>query len=181
MPDKPPGMLRFDGHRDRGVDQTFPRDEVLYRRVPDSLWDDSEEPPFELDAIRMPDMSVGRSKYAHPEWLRLESEAHAMWGVVGFEVGAVPAEMYADGVRFAFRVQHDPLPRNYPHAIVMAFREGSNGLAHVVSETDLPADRYLLWREKLRRATQVYLRMGEACRVRQSTPGSHRPESRQPE
>jgi hypothetical protein len=181
MAEKPPGMHRKDGNRDRGIGSTFPHDEFLYRRVPDCFWDDAANPPFELDAVRMPDMSVARSKYAHPEWLRLESVDHSLWGVIGFEVGKVPPEMFSNGVRFVFRVEHDPLPHNYPHTVVRAFRDGDSGLRHVDSEKDLPADRYLLWREKLRRVSLVLLGQGERCEIRQRSPQSHHPEYRQAE
>lgn len=86
--------------------------------------------------------------------------------------------MYADGVRFVFQIVHDPLPHNYPHAMIVAFREREGGLKHVDSEPDLPADRYLLWREKLRRAASVYLRPGEEVEIRRQSPQSHRPEKR---
>ena len=82
MADLPPGMVQGNRHPVPHFDKA----EYLYRRVPHGLWDDDAIGlPIDVDAIEMPDMSVSRSKFAHPEWLRLASGCDD-WGVVGFQV-----------------------------------------------------------------------------------------------
>lgn len=57
--------------------------------------------PIDVDAIELPDMSVGRSRLAHPEWLRLARGCHD-WGIVGFEVEGIPKERWINGIRAFF-------------------------------------------------------------------------------
>jgi hypothetical protein len=88
MPEIPPAMYTAGRH----PVPHFERGEYLYRRVPHELWDPDADPgelPIDVDAVEMPDMSVGRSRFAHPEWLRLAAGCED-WGVVGFQVQDIP-------------------------------------------------------------------------------------------
>jgi hypothetical protein len=61
----PPAMMMT---KDKHVNPAFPSAEYLYRRIPLSLWGDAGA-PLDVNAIELPDLSCGRSKYGHPEWL----------------------------------------------------------------------------------------------------------------
>ena len=119
MPELPPAM-RTQG---RAADQEFSPDEYLYRRVPLIHWEEWDD-FIELDAIELPDMSVMRSKYAHPEWARFEGDDYEYhdWGVIGFRVGDIPTPLQHLGVFLCtFRAEHVPLKRNFPHSEVRAY------------------------------------------------------------
>jgi hypothetical protein len=180
MPELPPGMLRNpDGKRDLPIEPYFHPDEYLYRRVPDWLWDDGESPPFDIDAIALPDMSVGRSKLAHPEWLRLRADQFALCAVVGFRWGDVPRQMFESGILFVFDAVHTPESRDYPHSEVRAYRENRDRQRqHVTKTEDLPESLYLEWREEMHRlATRgIFLRSGQPKPVRTHSPKSYKPE-----
>lgn len=178
MADLPPGMLLHPpGQRERHVDPRFVDGEYLYRRVPDIHWDEEGGKPFEVAAIAMPDMSVGRSKYAHPEWLRLAEDDFALWGIIGVSVGEIPDQEYDNGIRYKFQPMHKPERRNYPHSEICAFRESpGKELQHVRTEADLPDDMYLAWREVVHRRATVFLYRGQAWKTRLADPVSHIPE-----
>lgn len=145
MIELPPGM-RTEG---RQPDQQFHSDEHLYRRVPLVLWEDADD-PIELDAIELPDMSVVRSKYGHPEWARFEGDEYKYedWGVIGFRVGDIPPELMHLGVfHYTFGPVHDPLKKNYPHSEVRAYENGQ----HVDVAANLDYALHLRWREHLAR------------------------------
>jgi hypothetical protein len=171
-------MLRNpNGKFERPSDPHFDRQEYLYRRVPDAMWVAGEQPPFELDAIGMPDMSVGRSKYGHPEWLRLERADFALWGVFGFRVGEMSTQEYDNGIRYHFEANHVPEPGNFPHSEVWAYRESLDKQRHrVKSVDDLPPDMYLAWREEIHRAAIVFLHKGQQWNIRDVSPKSHVPD-----
>ena len=68
MSKRPKAMGRAD---DETEYPHFAADEVLYRRVPLVLWPSTDD-DIELDAIELPDMSVARSRFGHPEWVRFD-------------------------------------------------------------------------------------------------------------
>jgi hypothetical protein len=167
MADLPEGMMQLN----RGMDDAFKKDEYLYRRVPHESWDDDY---VTLDSIELPDMSVNRGKYGPPQWVRLLSDEFRDWGVIGFQVKDIPAEMQHLGVHiFRFRPRHVPHRRNYPHSEVQAYyaRADSpdkeehidkNFLDHEQIqqlETLFPDELQLRWREQLRRKCRVIIKI----------------------
>jgi hypothetical protein len=171
MTQLPEGMYQRDQH----LVPHFPPDEYLYRRVPHELWSpQADGSPIDVDAIEMPDMSVGRSRFAHPEWLRLAAGCED-WAVIGFQVCRIPAERWIDGLRYSFRAQHVPDRKNYPHSEVWAFEDKTG--VHVDGKTVLLPERiHLEWRERLLRAVEVFLKSREPAGIREHSPASHRPE-----
>lgn len=171
----PNGMLQGNRH----VVPHFDQREILYRRVPPECWDeDNPTHPIDIDAIEMPDMSVGRSRFAHPEWLRLATGCDD-WAVVGFQVGDIPREQFIDGIRYDFRAVHVPLRRNYPHSEVRAHRGATEDVAeaHVDGKAVMMPDRvHLEWREKLLRHVKVLIRARQLVPIRQHDPASVEPE-----
>jgi len=165
----PPGMRRNNRH----VDPHFYQDEFLYRRIPLALWENAAD-PVEVNAIKLPDISVGRSKYGHPEWLRLDKERYFEgWGVIGFQIQDIPAERWHEGVfHFTFTTFHDPADWNYPHAEVRAFENN----ARIDLEEKLPEDVHLKWRELLLRETKIFLKPHQSAKIRTIPPVSHKPE-----
>ncbi|MEZ6099960.1 MAG: hypothetical protein R3E01_13410 [Pirellulaceae bacterium] len=154
--------------RGRQPDDVFQPDELLYRRVPPIHWEDWDE-DIELDAIELPDMSVVRSKYAHPEWVRFEGTTYKFsnWGVVGFRVDSIPPELQHLGVyRYTFDVRHDPKKQNFPHSEVRAYEDGN----HVTLSESLDAHLHLRWREQLSRRLRKLLGPNQNVDVRQEPP-----------
>jgi hypothetical protein len=113
----------------RFADAHFVKSEYLYRRVPLDFWADAAD-DLEVNAIELPDISCGRSKYGHPEWLRFDVRENGVyifrdgWAVIGFQIGDIPSERWLDGVfRFTFKTVHDPDEWNYPHSEVRSFED----------------------------------------------------------
>jgi hypothetical protein len=158
-------MLR----EERTPDPGFNPDEDLYRRVPLTHWDDKSD-PLETDAIELPDMSVVRSKYAHPEWTRFDEHgnyAFEEWGIIAFRVGDVPPVLLHLGrFRWTFDVLHTPLKRVYPHSEVYAYEDG----VHVSAKEKLDPNLHLRWRELLLRSIRKILGPYESIEVRQDPP-----------
>jgi hypothetical protein len=170
MADLPPGMYQGERHP---VPQFHP-EEYLYRRVPPDFWEEHAARPIDIDAIELPDMSVGRSRFAHPEWLRLATGADD-WAVVGFKVEEIPPEKWIDGIRYDFRAVHVPHARNYPHTEIQAFEHEND--VHVDGKTVLLPDRvHLEWRERLLRKIRIFLRVCQDRTIRQDASTSHVPE-----
>jgi len=109
MDDLPPGMLQ----EGRAADPDFADDERLYRRVPPKLW---TEPPYDmdLDVVDAVNMSVNRSKYGPPEWVRLGEFSD--WGVIYIPVGRLPSARHHQGASHHIHPEHLPQKRNYPHS-----------------------------------------------------------------
>jgi hypothetical protein len=137
------------------------------------VWDDASE-PLEVNAVELPDLSVGRSKHGHPEWLRIDNgELRDGWGVIGVKVCDVPPERWLDGVfKFTFVTVHVPSDLNYPHSEVQAFQ----GDKHLNLLELLPELVHLEWREHLLREIEVFLKPHEPAIIRQDAPNSHVPE-----
>jgi hypothetical protein len=168
MSELPLGMLQGD----RPAVPHFHRDEILFRRVPPDFWvDDAKGVPVEEDAISLPDMSVGRSLLAHPEWLRLDKGCED-WAVIGFAVHDIPQEQWLDGARFAIRPEHVPERRNYPHSEVRVYSEGS--LTRIAYNQTFPLEVQLKWRSRLLRAIRVYLRYKQEAAIRIRPPDSYK-------
>lgn len=163
MPDVPSAMTKGD----RSEDQVFESDEQLYRRVPFVLWDEDDD-DVDLDAIELPDMSVVRGKYGHPEWARFDRSEYIELGVIGFRVDAIPDFFLHLGVfRWSFRAIHVPLKKNYPHAEVQAFVDGK----HVDGKKQvLDPDSHLRWRELLFRKVKRIYRPRQAVDFREEPP-----------
>ena len=164
MPDFPSAMLR----NGRPEDQAFHSDEYLYRRVPLKLWDDGDD-PLEIDAVELPDMSVIRGKYGHPEWARLQSEEYSQWGVIGFQVQGIPPSLQHLGVFvWTFTPWHVPLHKNYPHSEVRAYENN----VHINAKRShyLDPDLHLRWRELLLRRIKKIIRPHEQVEIHQVVP-----------
>jgi hypothetical protein len=164
MPDLPSAMRRNGRRKDRD----FRPDEYLCRRVPLELWDDGDV-VIDIDAIELPDMSVIRSKYGHPEWARLESDECIDWGVIGFCVGDIPARLLHMGVfTWTFGPRHVPLEENYPHSEVWAYENGM----HVNAKNRLDPHLHLRWREILLRRIKTIIRPYKPMEIRQEAPAN---------
>ena len=162
MPDLPSAMLR----NGRPKDQDFRLDEYLYRRVPLELWDDADV-AIDIDAIELPDMSVIRGKYGHPEWARLESDECIDWGVIGFRVDDIPVRLLHLGVfTWTFGPRHVPLDENYSHSEVWAYENGT----HVNAKNRLDAHLHLRWREMLLRRVKTIIRPYESRDIHRDAP-----------
>lgn len=163
MPDFPSAMMK----EYRSEDQEFTSNEQLYRRVPFLLWDEDDD-DVDLDAIELPDMSVMRGKYAHPEWARFDRGEYHELGVLGFRVDAIPDGFLHLGVfEWTFRAVHVPHRRNYPHAEVQAFEDEQ----HVDGKTrNLDPDAHLRWRELLFRQVREIYRPRESVDFREDPP-----------
>lgn len=152
MDEVPSGMLRLE----RKEDPHFSPNEWLYRRVPHEFWD---EPRISLDAIGLPDMSVGRGNYGWPVWLRVndehpEDDRFEDWGVVGFQVGDIPTPLQHEGVfLWTFAATHVPQKRNYPHTEVRCFEDSK----HVQALAALPPALHLRWRKQLLWKIRIFL------------------------
>ncbi|MSU77045.1 MAG: hypothetical protein EXS16_03005 [Gemmataceae bacterium] len=148
---KIPAAMKMDSRRS-APDAAFPKAEFLFRRVPLGLWDDASQ-PVEVNAVELPDISCGRSKYGHPEWLRLDrvngnDRYFEGWGVIGFQVSDIPPERWDLGVfQFTFTPFHAPEEWNYPHSEIRVFA----GERHIDLLDVLPEDIHLEWRELLLR------------------------------
>lgn len=165
MPELPRAMRT----EDRAADQAFNTNEYLYRRVPLEHWEERDD-FIELDAIELPDMSVVRSKYAHPEWARFEGDKYKYsdWGVIGFLVGDIPTPLQHLGVFLCtFRAEHVPLKKNYPHSEVRAFEDGRH-IDDFAGELD--HHLHMRWRELLSRRLRKFLAPREVVEVRQEAP-----------
>jgi len=151
MADKPAEMYRNGRHK---VDVRS--DEPVYRRVSPEDWG---EPHPEVDALDLPNMSVNRgSPIGESLWVLLESDEHAVWGIVYFLCRDVPDQMrHTDGTQFTFGVEHVPQDDNYPHSEVRAYLSGTIAQARRLFDPDLS----LRWRNKLLQRTRVYRRPGE--------------------
>lgn len=167
---KTPEAMRRNG---RNVVPHFDDDEHLFRRVPLSCWDDPDERPG-VDAVELPDMSVGRSKYGHAEWVRFDvvnGRHYSDWGVISFKVGDVPPSYWDLGIyQFTFRAVHSPLDNDYPHSEVQVKKNGS----HVLLAAELPEDVHLKWRIALLGHMTAVIRPSQIVRIRSNPPISHR-------
>jgi hypothetical protein len=160
----------------------FDPQEYLYRRIPLQLWADASA-PIDVNAISLPDLSMGRSRFGHPEWLRLDmvpddaGHNHFRyfegWAVIGFHVHDIPTDRWVDGVfQYTFAAFHDPAEYNYPHSEVRCFQ----GEDHVDALEKLPEEMHITWRELLLRRKEVFLKPHQPASIRQTAPVSHRPE-----
>lgn len=150
----------------------FDPNEYLYRRIPLDSWPDASV-PIDINAMSLPDLSVGRSRFGHPEWLRLAEERFATWGVVGFRVSGIPSERWVLGVyHYTFDVQHRPERLNYPHSEVWCYENG----VHVDAVDKLPEDMHIKWREMLLRNTEPFLKPHQSATIREATPVSYVPD-----
>jgi len=77
------------------------------------LW---TEPPYDmdLDVVDAVNMSVNRSKYGPPEWVRLGEFSD--WGVIYIPVGRLPSARHHQGASHHIHPEHLPQKRNYPHS-----------------------------------------------------------------
>ncbi len=171
MPDLPEYMLQ----KEQKVKPIFTPDELLYRRVPDEVWDDwDNDGDIELDAIEFPDMSVTRESLGPADSARWIGERHVDWGVIGFKVKDIPSQiLYQGAFIYKMRPVHRPLRRNYPHSEVQVFETEWNNPEdeiHVEKKTmpGIPYEAQQEWRELLRRVCRIVLRPGRE----DGTPGA---------
>lgn len=135
------------------VDPVFADDEHLYRRFPPASFTNGE---LDVDAVRLPDISVMREKYTLSlDWVLIDTRGErdfSDWGIAKFTVGRIPPLQWYRGVQvFSFAPRHVPYPdTNYPHSEVWAFEgdDPENDDAHL-EENTLPPEADLAFREKL--------------------------------
>lgn len=157
---------------ERPNDPHFHQEEYLFRRVPTLIWEDPAS-DFDVDAVELPDLSVGRSKHGHAEWVRFDVINHRFyedWGVVAVQVQDIPPMLWKDGVAFAFRVQHSPLELDYPHSEICAFE----GERHLQEPGAIPPGIDLEWRERLLRRLHKIIKPYQRVVVRERAPISHK-------
>jgi hypothetical protein len=115
--------------RGRPIDPEFTATELLYLRCRKVSIRSGQLP--DLAVIRFPDQSVNRSKYSKPSDVLIPDPGNASaknwiyWGILAFEVGAVPSEV-KDGQFGAckVKVEHDPLGHNYAHTEIRMYLHG---------------------------------------------------------
>ncbi len=160
MPELPDYMMQLQ----KPLVPDFQHDEHLYRRVPDTLWDEGE---IQLDTIEFPDMSVTRQSLGPASSARWVGNEYLPWGVIGFEAGDIPPEIpYLGAVLYRLRPVHRPLKRNYPHSEVQVFEakwDDPQNEIHLNKETmpGVPLEAQLEWRELLLRRCRVILKPRE--------------------
>lgn len=155
----------------RDPDPVFHPEERLFRRVPIRIWaDPNEELPIE--AMELPDISVGRSKYGHAEWVRLGGDDGMLdWGVIGVKTQDVPDSLMHAGIfQYEFVPTHDPTRLNYPHSEIRAFEDGKHVRANIPEELDLR------FRHRLLLKTRVIIKPFQEVAIRENAPVSHLPE-----
>jgi len=157
---------------EREIDNTFHPEEYLFRRVPTKIWD-TPDPMPEADAIELPDISVGRSRYGHPEWTRLDPENDRYfksWGIIGVKVGLIPPSYQPEGgPAFAYTPSHQPLEQDYPHTEIQAFQ----GELQLSTKESVPEELHLEWRGLLLSQMEALLQPRERRDIRQQPPTSH--------
>ena len=158
----------------RPPNQNFHHDEYLFRRVPTWIWDDPAE-ELGLEAVELPDISVGRSKFGHAEWVRFDvihNCHHEDWAVVGVMVERVPPAIWREGYpRLVFKTCHVPIERDYPHSEIQAFDDVGQ---HVNMIDLLPEEIHLEWREKLLREIETIIKPFQKVLVREDPPATHK-------
>lgn len=158
MAEIPPEMMTLQ----RQPDQSFRRDEALYRRFHADHWEDGG---VAAEAFRLPNMSVNRSKYGPIAWAILtEDDEFATWGVASFLVEEIPygVEMiHLGAIVYTFEPRHVPLRRNYPHSEVWVFRENVHICADSKNTHILEPEFHLRWRERLSQLANVIIQPTE--------------------
>lgn len=167
---KTPVAMRTNG---RSCDPHFHPGEYLFRRVPDWIWDDPTDRPGP-EAIELPDMSVGRSRYGHAEWVRydvINNRHYEKWGVLGVQVQDIPPKYWDLGVyKYTFQSCHDPLENDYPHTEI---RVSNNGV-RIELLKDLPEDIHLKWRLALLDVVEAIIKPMQIVPLRETAPVSHK-------
>lgn len=167
---KQPVAMRTNG---RPLDPYFHPDERLFRRVPIWMWDDPADRPGP-EAVELPDMSVGRSRYGHAEWVRfdvLNNHFFAEWGVLAVRVGDIPPKFWQLGVyQYTFHPSHEPLEKDYPHTEVRVYKNDT----HISLDESLPEDIHLKWRLSLLEVMDAIIKPNQEVPVREAAPVSHK-------
>lgn len=164
MPDIPDAMKE----RGRPLDDHFLPAEQLFRRVPPELWNDGAD-DFDIESIELPDMSVVRAKYGHPEWARFDRGQYTDWGVIGFAVRNIPPPLTHLGVFvWTFSAHHDPERNNYPHSEVRAFEDGRHIDMKLSDRID--PHLHLRWRHHLLRYIDKIIVPHQDVEFRENSP-----------
>ncbi|MEB2346133.1 MAG: hypothetical protein OZ948_15500 [Deltaproteobacteria bacterium] len=109
-------------------DPHFDPDERLYYAVdPADIEGEGEDRSPNVSSIRFPDLSVNRGKYSSPpEVLVGPRKDWESWYFLVSEVPPtttfVPKPRTTD--TYSFKVEHDPIPDNYAHSEVRAYKNG---------------------------------------------------------
>jgi hypothetical protein len=158
----------------------FNKEEYLFRRVPLDYWDEPcDVRGLDVDAVQMPDVSVGRSQFGHPEWVRFDvfnNRFYEEWGILGFQVRHIPGEHHKDGTDlFTFKPVHQPDEMDYPHSETQASKNG----VHITEQDadELPEDVHLAWREKLLRKAETIIKPRQKVEIRDKLPASYKLET----
>ena len=118
MPDIP-DQLRTG---DRAPDNQFGQDELLFVRCLSDQVDGEHLLPA---GIKFPDWSTNRERYSEPQDVLLPN--FERWGIAGFKVSAVPARLQTgESKEYTFAAIHEPVPDNYAHTEVRAFKDGAH-------------------------------------------------------
>lgn len=120
----PTGMLR----NNREPDQAFAPGEDLFR------W--FAEYPLTPIEIKSTNQSLNRSKHGcQPEWVLLPCNKDKGYGV--FKVKDIPPFLMSrGGVRYDFRVEHDPKDYNYCHSEIRVYK-GQKKIDKIKGNNDL--------------------------------------------
>ncbi|MBE7561102.1 hypothetical protein HS125_20000 [bacterium] len=116
MSETPPHLLQGN----RPLDPEFLPSERLFFRIKSSQLVEGQVAP---EAIRFPRFSVNREKYNRPADVLVPDWPD--WGVAAFKYEDVPDKPWSavgSPHEFTFRVEHDPLPHNYAHSELRAYR-----------------------------------------------------------
>jgi len=111
---------------DRGIDNNFEPEELLYRRFcPHEILGDRLAP----DSIKFPDWSVNREKYSEPHDVQFPSGSNQVYlccGIAGFSVADIPCKVDTQGI-FTFNIEHNPKFDNYAHSELITYKNGVSG------------------------------------------------------
>lgn len=133
----------------RPIDDHFPPDEMLYRRVKK---DEIVDGQVEYSVLKVPVFCANRSKYSLPEHVILFPFQD--WGVIAFEIQYIPSGPYNtdEKTSYTFNVVHVPEEENYSHTEVRACKNGEYS-----ARTKVPDSVKHKWRLKLREYIKVII------------------------
>lgn len=131
----------------READQSFPSNEVLFRRLKPDGFDGVH---VIREAIDMPNMSVHRSKTGGKATDLIWAEKFAHWGVFRFRVIDIPSPKFEEGMRYDFRPEHSPTRNCYHHSEIIVIDQNGSRVSKE-NFLQLPLTWQLAWKERLRR------------------------------
>lgn len=113
--------------RDRGLDNEFEPEELLFIRLRSDQVDDKQVIVATFPSF--PNPSSNRSRYSEPEDVLMP--IYLDWGIIQFHVGDIPRSVQkGDGVRVEIRPVHAPEVINYAHTEIAAFDPSTGERIH---------------------------------------------------